>query len=203
VFGSDVATPDGLRSGRSRDSARRIVASLLVVIAAATASSCADDAEQQRLTEERIREERAEAADDARRDERLRQLERDLRREQRTHPPEPSSPRSEPELAGGDEASGSTAPPESAESWPEGTSAWTVILASVATRPEAEAIASQASTAGLAQAGTLLSDNHSSLHRGYWVAYSGVLTQSEVGKRQADARAAGFSDAYARYVSAR
>ena len=58
------------------------------------------------------------------------------------------------------------------------------------------------SAAGLAQVGLLSSGSHSSLNRGYWVAYTGVLSQSEAATRAEQARAVGFSDAYPRYVSA-
>jgi hypothetical protein len=76
-------------------------------------------------------------------------------------------------------------------------------LASATSPAGAEATAGRASTAGLPQVGVLLSDNHSSLHRGYWVAYTGVLDRSEASQRANDARAMGFADAYARFVSAR
>jgi hypothetical protein len=54
---------------------------------------------------------------------------------------------------------------------------------------------------GLEQVGVLFSGNYSSLHDGYWVAYTGVLSQAEARARQAEVRRAGFGDAYARQVS--
>jgi hypothetical protein len=43
---------------------------------------------------------------------------------------------------------------------------------------------------------------HSSLHRGYWVAYTGVLDRSAANGRANEAHQAGFADAYERFVSA-
>lgn len=63
--------------------------------------------------------------------------------------------------------------------------------------PEAESVASRASAAGLSQSGVLRSDNHSSLHRGYWVAYSGVLDregasgQARLGRQDSPERTRG------------
>ena len=86
--------------------------------------------------------------------------------------------------------------------WPAGVSAWTVILASDATQAEADQAASKASTRGLPETGVLLSNDHSSLTAGYWVAFTGVLTHDDSVSRVAQAHAAGFPDAYVRYVSA-
>ena len=88
-------------------------------------------------------------------------------------------------------------------SWPAGVSAWTVILASDATQAEADQAASRASSGGLPETGVLLSDDHSSLKAGYWVSFTGVLTHDDAVARVARAHAAGFPDAYVRYVSAR
>jgi serine/threonine protein kinase len=86
--------------------------------------------------------------------------------------------------------------------WPAGTSAWTVVLKSASTQADAEQAASSASAAGVSETGVLLSADHSSLRPGYWVAFSGVLTHDEADARTTAAHAAGFSDAYVRYVSA-
>ena len=86
--------------------------------------------------------------------------------------------------------------------WPAGTSAWTVVLKSASTQADAEQAASSASAAGVSETGVLLSADHRSLRPGYWVAFSGVLTHDEAGGRATAAHAAGFSDAYVRYVSA-
>jgi serine/threonine protein kinase len=86
--------------------------------------------------------------------------------------------------------------------WPAGTSAWTVVLKSASTQAAAQQAASTASAAGVSETGVLMSTDHSSLRRGYWVAFSGVLTHDEAVARTTQAHAAGFSDAYVRYVSA-
>ena len=85
--------------------------------------------------------------------------------------------------------------------WPSGVSAWTVILASKATEADAEAVATVAVDDGLPQVGILFSSDHSSLRPGYWVAFSGVLDQAAASAAQQQARAAGFADAYVRFVS--
>jgi hypothetical protein len=86
--------------------------------------------------------------------------------------------------------------------WPAGTPAWTVVLASVGTRGEADAQLERAHQASLPETGVLLSTQHSSLRPGYWVAFSGVLSHEDAEKRQQQAHASGFTDAYARFVSA-
>lgn len=92
--------------------------------------------------------------------------------------------------------------PGTADGWPAGTSAWAVVLASKATREEAENIAAQARQEGLAEVGLLYSSNHSSLMEGFWVAYTGVLDRAGADALASDAKAAGFADAYARFVNA-
>ena len=93
-----------------------------------------------------------------------------------------------------------TAPPEGAKSdWPAGTSAWTVVLASVGTRDEAEARRDEAER--YEEAGILRSDDYSSLNAGYWVVFAGQYPSG--GEAQAAAErwhGRQFSDAYARQV---
>lgn len=86
--------------------------------------------------------------------------------------------------------------------WPAATSGWTVILGSVGSQAEATHLLTRAVQAGLPEPGILLSSEHSSLRAGYWVTFTGVLSHESALARQQAARAAGFSDAYARYVSA-
>jgi Glucodextranase, domain B len=86
--------------------------------------------------------------------------------------------------------------------WPAATAAWTVVLASVGSRSEAEAQQERAHQAALPETGVLLSTQHSSLRPGYWVAFTGVLSHDEAVSRQQQARTSGFVDAYARFVSA-
>lgn len=87
-------------------------------------------------------------------------------------------------------------------SWPPDTSAWTVVLASKATREEAEAIAEKAQLDDLGITGVLNSSNHSSLRPGFWVAYVGVLDRAEANRRSEAAISAGFDDAYPKFVTA-
>jgi hypothetical protein len=91
------------------------------------------------------------------------------------------------------------------ESWPEGKDGYTVVLASVAqSKGEAAVLAKaqKAKNAGLPQVGVLSSSEYSTLKAGFWVVFSGVydsLGQAAAGV--ADARAAGFPDAYPRNVA--
>lgn len=167
---------------------------MAVVLATLGAAGCGgQSSEEQAATEARIERERDEAAEQARLEEKVKQLESEVKKSKKdsksSSAPQQSSP------------SGSDAASDTSGSWPSGTSAWTVILASVDTRAEAEAVANRASNAELGQLGVLFSSNHSSLRPGYWVAYSGVLDKSGARSRQAAARSAGFPEAYARYVS--
>jgi hypothetical protein len=101
---------------------------------------------------------------------------------------------------------GQTTPPTGGVAqgdWPSATAAWTVIVASDTSQHEAQAAVQDASRAGLAETGVLLSNEHSSLRPGYWVAFSGVLNHEQALARQTQARSSGFTTAYARYVSAR
>jgi hypothetical protein len=96
-----------------------------------------------------------------------------------------------------------TAPPAetpvSSASWP----GYTVVLASKGSVAEAEGIADRARAAGLPDVGTLHSSDHSSLRPGFWVVYSATFGSRDASAAAAaDARAAGFQDAYPRYVSA-
>lgn len=177
-----------------------------VIVTLPTFSACGGDdgnsVAQEQLVQERIQQERREAGRLARQEERLQRLETELRKNSRTQPapaPPPTETAGPPSTVTEDGASDT----DTSESWPSGTNAWTVVLASATSPAGAEATAGRASTAGLPQVGVLLSDNHSSLHRGYWVAYTGVLDRSEASQRASDAHALGFTDAYARFVSAR
>jgi hypothetical protein len=177
---------------------RRAWLGLLAVSAAALVGACSgdDEAEREQLARAEIRDERRDAARAARQDERLKQLERELKETQQTD--EQSTP---PAAAPSSTPSSTPTAAAGADSWPAGVTGWTVVLASAASRDEAQRVAARASSAGLPQAGVLFSSNYSSLHAGYWVAYTGVLDRAEAGTRQTEARAAGFGDAYARQVS--
>lgn len=182
-------------------SAAGLVSAMLLVTP--MLAGCSDDAEKQRLTEERVERERRDAAQSARQGERLKDVERELREsrqrgqaQQQASPP-PRSP------SGNGSTRPSTPSTRTSDSWPEGRTAWTVVLASASSRGEAESVADRANSAGLPQAGVLFSSNYASLNRGYWVAYTGVLGKAEAQARQSAARGSGFGSAYARYISAR
>ncbi len=176
--------------------ARRACLVILAISACALLGACSgdDESEREQLVRAEIRDERREAARAARQDERLKQVERELKEAKRkagqAAPPATSSPPASAPASTGN-----------ADSWPAGTTAWTVVLASAGSRDEAEQVAARASSAGLGQVGILFSSNYSSLHAGYWVTYTGVLDRAEASRHQAEARAAGFGDAYAREVS--
>lgn len=172
------------------------VLAVLATGAFLTACSGDDQAEIERAQRAEIRDERREAARAARQDERIKQLEREAAAAKRQSGGE-SPPTTGPVTTTDTGTHVSTG----ADSWPEGTTAWTVVLASTGARGEAESVAARAGSAGLGQVGVLFSSNYSSLHDGYWVAYTGVLSQAEARTRQDEARGAGFGDAYAREVS--
>lgn len=168
------------------------VLGLAVLLSFVVASCGEDEAAQQ----QEIQAERAEAARIARQGERIRQLERDLEERRSTatdaERPDPPTPIDD------------SAPPPtgSSDSWPSGVVGWTVILGSSPTSSAAEEIAASAVGAGLPQVGVLFSSNYSSLNDGYWVTYTGVLnSESEAEIHQGQARASGFTDAYAREVA--
>jgi hypothetical protein len=114
-----------------------------------------------------------------------------------TNKPAPDSSEAEP---GAELESANTAAPRGSKSdWPEGTSAWTVVLASVGTRDEAEARRDEAERYG--DAGILRSDDYSSLREGYWVVFAGQYTSGDEVQAAAERWQGGqFSDAYPRFV---
>lgn len=103
--------------------------------------------------------------------------------------PEPPAPKEEPTAGAG------------VPSWPDGTSAYTVILLSTDTRPGAAVKARDAIEQGI-QAGVLRSDDYSSLRPGYWVAYGGEFDSEDEAQREAERYASlGFGGAYVRFVN--
>jgi serine/threonine-protein kinase len=88
----------------------------------------------------------------------------------------------------------------SSNGWLGGTG-YTAILASVSTEAEAKAKQQQATNSGI-DTGVLYSSDYSSLRPGYWVVFSGDFpSNAEANTRALQAKAAGFSDAYPRYVA--
>ena len=105
---------------------------------------------------------------------------------------QPETPNTEPE----DTAPDSTGPAE----WPEGKTAYTVVLVSATSRNAADAKAEQAIKRGI-EAGVLRSDDFSSLRPGYWVVFAGQYDSSEEATRAADRYAEqGFGGGYPRQV---
>ena len=110
-------------------------------------------------------------------------------------PPTPA-PGAEPRRADAIPTPGGTTPGAGAAaspSWPEGKTAWTVIIASTGSRAEAE---KKARAAG-ADAGVLNSDDFSSLRKGYWVVFAGQYANEQAAQSAAEGKG---GDAYARRV---
>ncbi len=95
-----------------------------------------------------------------------------------------------------DTGSGAAAP----ASWPAGTSAWTVVLASATSQSSANQIAARASADGL-QAGVLYSGAYPTLTPGYWVVFSGTYATSAEAQAAASNAQSSFPGAAARYVA--
>lgn len=194
---------------RRSPSGRGAILAIVAVVLTAGSAGCgsSDDgaqaeAERQAAVEQRIERERKEAARDARQEERIKQLERELKSRTTGSSSAPSgsggsSPT--PATSSGSSSGGSSAPSAGGD-WPGG-SAYTVVLASETSESAARATQRRASDAGL-DAGVLQSSNYSSLRSGYWVVFSGVYAGSGQAKeRQTRARSLGFGDAYVRFVA--
>jgi hypothetical protein len=174
---------------------RRLAFGGSVVVAAAIAGCGGGSDEATRQQE--IQAERAEAAQIARQDERIHQLEDEAKGEG-----EGIVSTATGEDGDSAEATTEAAPAGENDSWPAGFGGWTVVLGSSSSRAEAESIAAEAVDAGLPQVGVLYSSNYSTLNDGYWVTYTGVLDgRPEARERQHLARTSGFHDAYAREVA--
>lgn len=94
---------------------------------------------------------------------------------------------SRPELVAGDD-------------WPGG-SAYTVVLASLASENQASDFAAEARSNGL-DTGILFSSDYSSLNPGYWVVFSGTYQTSDGASERANyAQSLGYTDTYPRFVS--
>ena len=142
--------------------------------------------------QDRIHQERREAGRIARQVQRLPGPESELREERRSEA-SPSPPAAEEGDPPPTDPGGESPVYESAE-WPTGT-----LRGPWRSRRRAAPTPSGRQSehpAGLPQAGVLLSHNHSSLHRGYWAAYTGVLERSVAQGRANEADAAGLADAY-------
>lgn len=84
--------------------------------------------------------------------------------------------------------------------WAEGDSGFTVVLASVGERADAQRAAREARSSGIS-AGVLDSDDFSSLRPGYWVAFAGRFDDVAAAERAAERyKGQGFPEAYPREV---
>ena len=122
--------------------------------------------------------------------------------------PTPSTPTPAP-ASGGAPSTGTTTTPATTATtpapgaWPAGKSAYTVILASMPNKADAEAKLKAARTAGIGGAAILHSDDFPTLRRGYWVVFDGQYDSTDQAAQQAKQdRGKGFADAYPRFVSA-
>jgi len=93
----------------------------------------------------------------------------------------------------------------SANGWPTGQSGYAVILASkdsaTFTEADAQAIADQASAAGVQMVGVLDSSQFPTLNPGYWAVFSGpYTTKAEASAAATTIQGQGYPDAYARQV---
>jgi hypothetical protein len=86
--------------------------------------------------------------------------------------------------------------PAAADTWPDGTSGWTVILASTTSQSDAAAFRDQVQASGRS-AGLIDSSLYATLEPGYWVVYSGVYTSRTQAINQAEALRATYPGAYA------
>ncbi|HEV7482510.1 MAG TPA: hypothetical protein VGO13_05375 [Solirubrobacterales bacterium] len=88
------------------------------------------------------------------------------------------------------------------DSWPDGVSAWTVVLASAPTHGQAEAsldLARRISSRGL-NLGVLRSDDYVDLDSGYWVAFAGQFDDVGEAQREADRYRGLFPTSYQRFI---
>lgn len=180
-----------------------LVATLTLTACGSESGGSSSAGTDQAAIEARIARERKEAAAEAIRDREVKELRDEvklLKAKKRAKPSQPTT------AAPATQSSAPTAAPttgSTAGSWPPDVSAWTVILTSEDTADGATQAARRATNAGLPGVGLLYSSDFRTLRPGWHVAYSGQFSSKEEAmSRAAQARAAGFSDAYQRYVSA-
>ncbi|HEX6780842.1 MAG TPA: hypothetical protein VF125_02295 [Solirubrobacterales bacterium] len=92
-----------------------------------------------------------------------------------------------------------------ADSWPDRVSAWTVVLASEATRGLAEAAVEKAKrvpSRGL-NIGILHSDDYVSLRPGFWVAFAGQYDSVDEAQQAAERYRGQFPSTYQRFIEQR
>jgi hypothetical protein len=105
--------------------------------------------------------------------------------------------------ATGGTATPAPAPADASTGWPPGKSAFTIVLASMTTKAEAEDKLAKAKAAGISGAAILHSDDFPTLNPGYWVVFDGQYDSVDQAQSQAasDRGKGEFSDAYPRFVS--
>lgn len=175
---------------------------LAIALGASFLTGCggSDDSGASELARQsELAEARREAAQNARQDATIKQLERRLGRLKReggkatsqgagTPPREPSAPPvEEPSTSNlGD--------------WPGG-SGYSAMLGAFSNEENARTLQLEATELGL-DAGVLYSSNFSSLRPGYWVVFSGTYaSQEEAAERAERAQELGYSDSYPRFVA--
>lgn len=84
-----------------------------------------------------------------------------------------------------------------ASDWPAGRTAWTAILSSVHSEPDARAAKKELLAQG-EQAGVLPSDDFADLRPGYWVLFSGVFADRDQAIARASSLRGDYPGAYAR-----
>jgi cell division septation protein DedD len=85
-------------------------------------------------------------------------------------------------------------------SWPDGTTAYTVVLVSAKNRAQANSKAREAKSRGI-DAGVLHSNDYSSLNPGYWVVFAGQYGSADEARAKIDEFASkGFPGSYPRQV---
>jgi cell division septation protein DedD len=95
-----------------------------------------------------------------------------------------------------------TTPPTSggADTWPDGKSGWTVIIASTSDQSDATAFRNRVKATGRA-AGLIESSRYSTLRSGLWVVYVGVYDSRSTAISQANALRTTYPGAYAQRVA--
>jgi hypothetical protein len=93
-----------------------------------------------------------------------------------------------------------TTPPASgADTWPNGTAGWTVIVASTSSQSDATAFRDRVRNSGRS-AGLIDSSQYSTLKPGLWVVYIGVYTSRTQAISQAESLRKTYTGAYAQHI---
>jgi cell division septation protein DedD len=91
--------------------------------------------------------------------------------------------------------------PGAIASWPDGKTAYTVVLVSAKRRSQANSKAKEAQSRGIQGVGVLHSNDYSSLNPGYWVVFAGQFNSVGAARSKLDEYASnGFAQAYPRQI---